>query len=81
MFALIGIPQAVSSYTRAADQFYGYVLFDLFVYCSFPIVACLQVLFSVPWAIASEVAAEEGGGQGLLACCYSDFVSHFYRLI
>lgn len=25
----------------------------------------LQVLFSVPWAVASEVATEEGGGQGL----------------
>jgi hypothetical protein len=25
----------------------------------------MQVLYSVPWAVASEVATEDGGGQGL----------------
>ena len=30
------------------------------------ILSCLQVLLSVPWAVASEVTTEEdGGGQGL----------------
>jgi solute carrier family 45, member 1/2/4 len=73
IFALFGIPQAVCCWV-----FHLCLpgLCCLFVHCSWlqrllahclftRIVARPQVLFSVPWAVASEVATEEGGGQGL----------------
>ncbi|WVZ74895.1 hypothetical protein U9M48_023011 [Paspalum notatum var. saurae] len=66
VFALLGIPQAVSP-----DCCCFYYRFRSFLRpdCShktcFAVVLALQVLYSVPWAVASEVTAEEGGGQGL----------------
>ena len=64
LFALIGIPQAVSLFGSAAPWNSSVRAACLLI--PYPVAACLlQVLFSVPWAVASEVATEEGGGQGL----------------